>query len=29
VVERTGQACRRYNELAPTARVVAALHLTC
>lgn len=28
-VHPTAEACQRYNELAPTERVVAALHLTC
>jgi hypothetical protein len=29
VVLRTGEACRRFNELQETRRVAAALHLTC
>ena len=29
VVERTAVACQRYNELAKTEQVAAALHLTC
>ena len=29
IAEPTGEACKRYNELADSASVVAALHLTC
>jgi hypothetical protein len=29
VVQSTGEACQIYNQLSPTQRVVAALHLTC
>ena len=29
IAQKTGEAVRIYNELAPRARVVAALHLTC
>jgi hypothetical protein len=29
IVQPTGEACDIYNQLAPTQRVVAALHLTC
>jgi len=29
IVQPTGEACEIYNQLAPTQRVVAALHLTC
>jgi hypothetical protein len=29
IVQPTGEACDIYNRLAPTQRVIAALHLTC
>lgn len=29
IVQPTGEACEIYNQLSPTQRVVAALHLTC
>ena len=29
IVQPTGEACDIYNQLSPTQRVVAALHLTC
>lgn len=29
IAESTDQACKQYNELANSAKVVAALHLTC
>ncbi len=29
IVEATDKACHTYNQLSPTQRVVAALHLTC
>lgn len=29
VVESTDRACQTYNQLSPSQRVVAALHLTC
>jgi len=29
IVQPTGEACQTYNQLSPTQRVVAALHLTC
>lgn len=29
IARKTGDACDEYNELAPSANVVAALHLTC
>ena len=29
VVQTTGPACEIYNQLSPTQKVVAALHLTC
>lgn len=29
IVEKTEDACRKYNELKDSRRVVAALHLTC
>ena len=29
IVQNTGEACEIYNQLSPTNRVVAALHLTC
>ncbi len=29
IVQPTGEACEIYNQLSPTNRVIAALHLTC
>jgi len=29
IVQPTGEACEIYNQLSPTQKVVAALHLTC
>lgn len=29
VAEKTKKACKTYNKLSPTARVVSCLHLTC
>ena len=29
IVQPTGEACEIYNQLSPTRRIVAALHLTC
>ena len=29
IVQPTGEACELHNQLSPTQRVVAALHLTC
>lgn len=29
IIDPTGSACELYNQLSPTQRVVAALHLTC
>ena len=29
LAKRTGDACKEYNELAPSKNVIAALHLTC
>jgi hypothetical protein len=29
IVEKTGEACKLYNELSRSKKVVAALHLTC
>ncbi|MFH1710187.1 MAG: Mth938-like domain-containing protein [bacterium] len=29
IINRTGDACEKYNELAPSKNVIAALHLTC
>lgn len=29
IVQPTGEACEAYNRLAPTRKVIAALHLTC
>lgn len=29
IAEKTGTACNTYNELSPSHRVIAALHLTC
>jgi len=29
IVEKTGEACKTYNRVASTKRVVAAFHLTC
>jgi len=29
IAEKTGEACKTYNRLASTKRVVAAFHLTC
>ena len=29
VVEKTEKICARYNELSPSQKVIAALHLTC
>jgi hypothetical protein len=29
IVEKTEKICERYNELSPSQKVIAALHLTC
>ena len=29
IIQPTGEACQTYNQLSPTQRVAAALHLTC
>lgn len=29
IAEKTDEACRTYNELKNTSKVIAALHLTC
>jgi hypothetical protein len=29
IVQRTGQACKTFNELSKSHKIIAALHLTC